>query len=84
MPLPFRKSFRILPGVRVTINRRSWSIITTGGRRGPRRTHNSAGRHMTSVDLPYLSGGVVLVPPGDVDDPSPERPPWKCSISYLR
>ena len=33
MPLTFRKSFRILPGVRLNINRRSWSI-TTGGSPG--------------------------------------------------
>lgn len=51
MPLTFRKSFRILPGVRLNINRHSWSI-TTGGRRGPRRTHSSTGRRTTSLDLP--------------------------------
>lgn len=51
MPLTFRKSFRLLPGVRLNINRRSWSV-TTGGRRGPRRTYGSTGRRTTSVDLP--------------------------------
>lgn len=51
MPLTFRRSFRILPGVRLNINRRSWSV-TGGGRRGPRRTFGSAGRRTTSVDLP--------------------------------
>jgi uncharacterized protein DUF4236 len=51
MPLTFRRSFRILPGVRLNINRRSWSV-TTGGRKGPRRTFGSAGRRTTSVDLP--------------------------------
>ena len=40
MPLTFRKSFRILPGVRLNINRHSWSI-TTGGKHGPRHTHSS-------------------------------------------
>ncbi|NED27389.1 DUF4236 domain-containing protein, partial [Streptomyces anulatus] len=39
MPLTFRKSFRILPGVRLNINKRSWSI-TTGGRSGPRHTRS--------------------------------------------
>ncbi|AGJ58008.1 DUF4236 domain-containing protein [Streptomyces sp. FT05W] len=51
MPLTFRKSFQILPGVRLNINRRSWSV-TTGGRHGPKRTHSSTGRRTTSMDLP--------------------------------
>lgn len=46
MPLTFRKSFRILPGVRLNINRHSWSI-TTGGKHGPRRTQ----QHRTSYDI---------------------------------
>ncbi|MGQ4363687.1 DUF4236 domain-containing protein [Streptomyces sp. SAS_272] len=52
MPLTFRKSFRILPGVRLNINRHSWSITTGGGRHGPRQTHSSTGRRTTSMDLP--------------------------------
>ncbi|MHA4779645.1 DUF4236 domain-containing protein [Streptomyces sp. MSC1_001] len=52
MPLTFRKSFRILPGVRLNINRRSLSITTGGGKYGPRRTHSTTGRRTTSVDLP--------------------------------
>jgi hypothetical protein len=51
MPLTFRRSFRVLPGVRLNINRRSWSV-TTGGRWGPRRTTGSTGRRTTSMDLP--------------------------------
>jgi len=51
MPITFRKSFRILPGVRLNINRRSWSI-TLGGRGGPRHTISSTGRRTTSMDLP--------------------------------
>ncbi|MFI8872452.1 DUF4236 domain-containing protein [Streptomyces sp. NPDC055243] len=51
MPLMFRKSFRILPGVQLNINRRSWSI-TLGGRGGPRHTISSTGRRTTSMDLP--------------------------------
>ncbi|OEV07691.1 DUF4236 domain-containing protein [Streptomyces nanshensis] len=51
MALTFRKSFRILPGVRLNINRRSWSV-TTGGAHGPRRTFGSDGRRTTSMDLP--------------------------------
>ncbi|EGG44878.1 MULTISPECIES: DUF4236 domain-containing protein [Streptomyces] len=51
MPLTFRKSFRILPGVRLNINKKSWSV-TTGGKKGPRHTHSSTGRRTTSMDLP--------------------------------
>jgi hypothetical protein len=51
MPLTFRKSFRILPGVRLNINRRSWSI-TTGVRNGPRYTRSSTGRDTFSRNLP--------------------------------
>ncbi|MFE4610844.1 DUF4236 domain-containing protein [Streptomyces niveus] len=51
MSITFRKSFRILPGVRLNINRRSWSI-TSGGRKGPKRTTSSTGRRTTSMDLP--------------------------------
>ncbi|MFC5671057.1 DUF4236 domain-containing protein [Streptomyces incanus] len=51
MPLTFRKSFRIFPGVRLNINKRSMSI-TTGGKRGPRHTTSTTGRRTTSMDLP--------------------------------
>ena len=51
MPITFRKSFRILPGVRLNINRRSWSVPLGGGK-GPRHTISSTGRRTTSMDLP--------------------------------
>lgn len=51
MPITFRKSFRILPGVRLNINRRSWSV-TVGLRNGPKRTWSSNGSTTTSCDLP--------------------------------
>lgn len=51
MPLTFRKSFRILPGVRLNINRKSWSI-TTGGKHGTHHTRSSTGRRTTSMNLP--------------------------------
>ncbi|WP_437015180.1 DUF4236 domain-containing protein [Streptomyces sp. enrichment culture] len=51
MPLTFRKSFRILPGVRLNLGKRSWSL-TVGGARGPRYTRSSTGRSTTSMDLP--------------------------------
>lgn len=50
MPLRFRKSFRILPGVRLNINKRSLSI-TTGGK-GVHHTLNTRGERTESVDLP--------------------------------
>lgn len=51
MPITFRKSFRVLPGVRLNINAKSWSV-TVGPRNGPRRTWSSTGRTTTSYDLP--------------------------------
>ncbi|MEV0847271.1 DUF4236 domain-containing protein [Streptomyces sp. NPDC049954] len=51
MALTFRKSFRVLPGLRLNINRRSWSV-TSGGGKGPRHTTSSTGRRTTSMDLP--------------------------------
>lgn len=51
MPLTFRKSFRILPGVRLNINRRSWSL-TFGSGDGPRYTRSSSGRDTVSQNLP--------------------------------
>lgn len=51
MSITFRKSFRILPGVRLNISGKSWSI-TVGGRHGPRHTISSTGRRTTSMDLP--------------------------------
>lgn len=50
MPLTFRKSFRILPGVRINVGRRSRSI--TIGPRWLKRTWSSTGRTTTSADLP--------------------------------
>ncbi|WP_428956194.1 DUF4236 domain-containing protein [Streptomyces sp. cg35] len=51
MPLTFRKSFRIFPGVRLNINRKSWSV-TYGFDSGPKHTRSSTGRRTTSMDLP--------------------------------
>ncbi|MEU8623282.1 DUF4236 domain-containing protein [Streptomyces sp. NPDC048669] len=51
MPLTFRKSFQILPGVRINLNRRSRSI-TFGFKNGPHYTRSSTGRDTTSMDLP--------------------------------
>lgn len=51
MPVTFRKSIRILPGVRLNINRKSVSV-TLGNRDGVKRTYSSTGRHTTSADLP--------------------------------
>jgi hypothetical protein len=51
MPITFRKSFRVFPGVRLNINAKSWSV-TFGGKHGPHYTHSSTGRRTTSMDLP--------------------------------
>lgn len=51
MPITYRKSFRVLPGVRVNVNRKSWSV-TLGFHRGPHWTWSSTGRNTTSLDLP--------------------------------
>jgi len=51
MPITFRKSFQILPGLRVNINRRSVSW-TLGSGNGPRYTRSSTGRRTTSMNLP--------------------------------
>lgn len=51
MPVTFRKSFRIFPGVRLNVNRKSVSITLSKGD-GARRTYSSTGRRTTSVDLP--------------------------------
>lgn len=51
MPFTFRKSIRIFPGVRLNLNRRSWSI-TLGAGSGPRHTISSTGQRTTSMDLP--------------------------------
>lgn len=50
MPITFRKSFRILPGVRVNLGRRSRSI--TIGPKWFKKTFSSTGRTTTSADLP--------------------------------
>lgn len=51
MPITYRQSFRIFPGVRLNINRKSWSV-TVGPRNGPKRTWSSTGRATTSINLP--------------------------------
>lgn len=51
MPLTFRKSFRVLPGVLVNIGAKSMSV-TVGPRNGPKRTWSTTGRTTTSVNLP--------------------------------
>lgn len=50
MPITFRKSIKILPGVRLNIGRKSRSI--TIGPRWFKKTFSSTGRTTTSADLP--------------------------------
>ncbi|MGW7087556.1 DUF4236 domain-containing protein [Streptomyces sp. NPDC054871] len=51
MPITYRKSFQIFPGVRLNINRKSWSL-TFGGGKSPRYTRSSTGRDTISQNLP--------------------------------
>ncbi|MCM2579916.1 DUF4236 domain-containing protein [Streptomyces meridianus] len=51
MPVTFRKSFQILPNVRLNINRKSMSV-TIGKKDGAKRTYSTTGRTTTSMDLP--------------------------------
>lgn len=50
MPITFRKSVRIFPGVRLNIGRKSRSI--TIGPKWFKKTYSSTGRTTTSADLP--------------------------------
>lgn len=67
MAITFRKSFSILPGVRLNLNRRSWSVIV-GPKNGPHHTWSSTGRDTISSDLPDHSG---TARPADVDNSPP-------------
>ncbi|HET6633993.1 MAG TPA: DUF4236 domain-containing protein [Streptomyces sp.] len=51
MPVTYRKSIRVLPGIRLNINRKSVSV-TLGFEHGPHYTIGSGGRRTTSMDLP--------------------------------
>lgn len=50
MPITFRKSVKILPGVRLNFGRKSRSI--TVGPKWLKRTWSTTGRTTTSADLP--------------------------------
>jgi hypothetical protein len=51
MALHYRRSIKILPGVRLNLSNHGWSV-TFGGRHGPHHTRSSDGRSSTSVNLP--------------------------------
>lgn len=51
MPVTFRRSVQIFPGIRLNLNRKSWSV-TIGPKHGPKYTWSSTGRDTTSCDLP--------------------------------
>jgi hypothetical protein len=52
MPFTFRKSWEIIPGVRVNLNRRSLSATFGKRRGGPHFTASTSGRRTTSLNLP--------------------------------
>ena len=51
MAIQFRKSIKLLPGVRLNIGKKSASV-TLGGRHTPHVTYSTTGRRTESVDLP--------------------------------
>ncbi|HKR51571.1 MAG TPA: DUF4236 domain-containing protein [Pseudonocardiaceae bacterium] len=80
MPLTFRKSIRILPGVRLNINKKSWSI-TTGGKNGPGTptAARAAARHPWTSPVPSAGAAppaAAAGDPGALEGPSPIRTPW--------
>ncbi|WP_230988530.1 DUF4236 domain-containing protein [Streptomyces cacaoi] len=50
-----RRTFRVLPGVRLVLGRRSWEAAWGGRRRG-RRTTGSVRRRASSMNLPAPFG----------------------------
>lgn len=50
MGLRFRKSFKVAPGVKVNLNRKSTSV--TFGGKGVHKTYSSSGKKTTSVGIP--------------------------------
>lgn len=50
MGLRFRKSFKVAPGVKVNLNKKSTSV--TFGGKGVRKTYSSSGKKTTSVGIP--------------------------------
>lgn len=50
MGLRFRKSFKVAPGVKVNLNKKSTSV--TFGRKGVHKTYSSSGKKTTSVGIP--------------------------------
>lgn len=51
MPIRFRKSIKLLPGVRLNLGSKSASL-TFGGKHTPHLTINNKGQRTESVDLP--------------------------------
>ena len=50
MGLRFRKSFKVAPGVKVNLNKKSTSV--TFGGKGVHKTYSSSGKKTTSVGIP--------------------------------
>lgn len=51
MAIQFRKSIKLLPGVRINFGKKSASV-TLGGKHTPHVTYSTTGRRTESVDLP--------------------------------
>lgn len=52
MPFTFRKSWTLLPGVRLNLNKKSASVTLGKRKGGPHFTASTSGRRTTSVNLP--------------------------------
>ena len=61
MALRFRKSFKIAPGVKLNLNKKSTSI--TFGTRGAHYTINSKGKRTKSIGIPGTEVKHLLLPP---------------------
>ena len=81
----FRKSFKIAPGVRFNISRRSTSL--SFGVRGLRHTINSRGRRTTSVGVPgtgisWVESATIAPSYPEVDEPDREPIPVASGPSW--
>lgn len=58
MGLRFRKSFKVAPGVKVNLNKKSTSV--TFGGKGVHKTYSSSGKKTTSVGIPGTDTTLLL------------------------
>ena len=71
MGLRFKKSFKIAPGIKVNVGKKS-SSVTFGGK-GAHYTVNSSGRRTSSVDIPSTGISYVSTSGGRSKRTNPQR-----------